>query len=75
MIDVTFNDITKDSVSILTLHASTVYLTWNFPTWGKVPRQVTKRKVSRETERKHRYPRRVNGRESNALCEWSDAHV
>jgi hypothetical protein len=27
------------------------------------------------SERKHRCTNRVNGRESNALCEWSDTHV
>jgi hypothetical protein len=26
-------------------------------------------------QRKHRCASSVNGRESNALCEWSDAHV
>jgi hypothetical protein len=27
------------------------------------------------SQRKHRCARSVNGRESNALCEWSGAHV
>ncbi len=36
---------------------------------------VCVRERERERERKHRCASSVNGRESNALCEWSGAHV